>query len=134
MIDRRARDRGWQFQFEQIALAGQVAGTGLRQEALALFEQVGDVFAGVGGEFVRVVHRPAQRLVPVDLGQSDDFRDMVPHIEATRGELRVIHGSVVMETGANSSAQNGRKKAPRAGRGSWNIDARRRYSSVTECW
>lgn len=92
MIGRRARGRGRQFEVEQIARAGQMEGAGLGQQAAALFEEVGDVFAGVGPEGVRIGQGAVHRVRTVDLGEGDDLFDVVTHVEPPLRELGVIRG------------------------------------------
>lgn len=67
-------------------------GAGLRQQAAALLEEVGDAFAGVGAEGVRIGQGTMHCVESVDLGERDDLFDVVPHVQPPLRQLRVIRG------------------------------------------
>jgi hypothetical protein len=70
-----------QFQVQQILPAGQVQRSGFRQDALPLFEQVGDVLATEGLELQGVLDGPRGLVCPVDLGEGDDLANVVQDVE-----------------------------------------------------
>jgi hypothetical protein len=67
---------GAEFDFEQVGAPDEVKRAGLGSQALTLFEDVGDVFAGEGLE-VEGVFKGAHDLVPpIDVGECDDLVDV----------------------------------------------------------
>ena len=76
-------------QVQQVLPAGQMQGPGFGQDALALFEQVGDVLAAEGLELQGILDGPGGGLRPVDLGQSDDLANVMQDVEAPLGEALV---------------------------------------------
>ena len=78
-----------EFQVQQVLSPGQVQGPGFRQDALALFEQVGDVLAAEGLELQGILDGSGGGLCAVDLGQSDDLADVMQDVEPPLGEALV---------------------------------------------
>jgi len=66
-----------------------VQGPGFRQDALALFEQVGDVLAAEGLELQGILDGLGGGLRSVDLGQGHDLADVMEDVEPTLGEALV---------------------------------------------
>ena len=54
------------FQFEQVLAAGQMQGAGSDRRALALFENVGDVFAAISVESERILQGAGDLIHPID--------------------------------------------------------------------
>ena len=67
---------GAEIDIEEVGAAGEMQGTGLRGEALALFEDIGDVFAGEGLEVEGVLDSASEVVLAVDVGEGDDFVDV----------------------------------------------------------
>ena len=65
-------------------------GTGLRGEPLALFEDVGDVFAGEGLAVEGILDGAGEVVLAVDVGEGDDFVDVDAGVETALGELVVV--------------------------------------------
>ena len=81
---------GAEIDIEQIGAAGKMQGAGLRGEPLALFEDVGDVFAGEGLGVEGVLDGASEVLLAVDVGEGDDFIDVDAGVETALGELAVV--------------------------------------------
>ena len=77
-------------QLQQCLSAGELQGGGLGTQALAAFQQIGDVLAAEGLESEGVLHRSGDRLGAVDLAQGDDLLHVMAGIEAALGERLVI--------------------------------------------
>ena len=65
-------------------------GTGLRGQALALRDEVGDILATVGAEGVRIVEGAADGGRPVDFGEGHDFLHVMAQVEPAFRELFMI--------------------------------------------
>jgi hypothetical protein len=65
-------------------------GTGCGGVAGTLFEDVFDILAGVGLALDGVLDGECDFFGAVDFGEGDDFIDMNPLVEVTRGELLMI--------------------------------------------
>ena len=87
-----------QVQFEQVGGAGQVQGAGFGQLALALLQDVGDVFAAVGVVVVGILEGPGDFVRAVDFDQGEDFLDVMAGVEPALLELLVIFGSLRAQT------------------------------------
>ena len=81
---------GAEIDIEEVGAAGKMQGTGLRGEALALFEDIGDVFAGEGLGVEGVLDGASQVVLAVDVGEGDDFVDVDAGVETALGELAVV--------------------------------------------
>jgi len=68
----------------------EMQGAGRGQEPLALFEEIGDVLAGVGTQGMGVIDGAAGRLHSVDFAQGNDLLDMMADVEAALGEMIVV--------------------------------------------
>jgi len=78
-----------QFQVQQILSAGQVQRPGFREDALPLFEQVGDVLPAEGLELQGILDGPGGGVRPVDLGQGDDLANVMQDVEPPLSETLV---------------------------------------------
>ena len=78
-----------EFQVQQVLPAGQMQDPRFGQDALALFQQVGDVLAAEGLELQGILDGPGGGLRPVDLGQGHDLADVMQDVEPTLGEALV---------------------------------------------
>jgi hypothetical protein len=84
---------GAEIHIEQIGATGKMKGSGLWGEALALFEDIGDVFAGEGLAVEGILDGAGEVVRTVNVGQSDDFVDVGAGVKAALGELVVIAGT-----------------------------------------
>ncbi len=75
---------------EEVLSSGEMEGAGLRGEAGALFEQIGDVVRGKGLVDQGVRHSPGHGLRAVDVTQGDDLAHMMVRVEASLFELAVL--------------------------------------------
>ena len=75
---------------EEVLSSGEMEGAGLRGEAGALFEQIGDVIRGKGLVDQGVRHGPGYSLRAIDVTQGDDLAHMMVRGEASLFELAVI--------------------------------------------
>jgi hypothetical protein len=66
-------------------------GAGFRHEAAALLKEIGDIFAAIGAEFMRVGDGAAGCLGAEDFTQGDDLLNVVPHVHPALAQLLVIH-------------------------------------------
>jgi hypothetical protein len=73
---------GAEIDIEQVGAAGKMKGPGLRGEPLALFEDVGDVFAGEGLAVEGILDGAGEVVLVVDVGQSDDFVNVGAGVKA----------------------------------------------------
>ncbi len=64
-------------------------GAGFRQDALTLFEDVGDVLATERLELQGILDGPGGLVRPVDLGQGDDLPDVMQDVEPPIGQTLV---------------------------------------------
>src|SRR4030042_5065270 len=83
-----------QLQVQQVPSSGQVQRPGFREDALPLFEQVGDVLPAEGLELQGILDGPGGGVRPVDLGQGDDLANVVQDVEPPVGETLVKHFSL----------------------------------------
>ena len=81
---------GAEIDIEQVGAAGKMQGTGLRGEPLALFEDIGDVFAGEGLGVESVFDGASQVVLAVDVGEGNDFVDVDAGAQAAGAQLPVV--------------------------------------------
>lgn len=59
-------------------------------EALALFQEVGDILATIGAEGVRVIERATDGIGAVNFSQGHDFLHVMTQVEPAFGQLVMI--------------------------------------------
>ena len=69
------------FQFQEILAVGQVQSAGRDGRALALLQDVGDVFAAISFESEGILEGVGDLINAVDFAQGHDFLDMVGSVE-----------------------------------------------------
>jgi len=82
-------DRG-QVQFQEVLPAGQVQGRGRGGVTLALFQEIGDVFAAVSIEGESILEGTSHFIGAVELAQRHDLLNVVGSVEAFLPEFATV--------------------------------------------
>lgn len=106
---RKRSDRGGNIQIQQVLVVGQVEGSRRIGQTLALFEDVGDVFAADGLEGQGVGDGVRDLLRPVHFAQYDDLLDVM------RGVEPLFLESAAIDLGLRGQLEEGQQQRLSAG-------------------